>query len=185
MASRVRRCRSTSYIVSHNDIITKTLCTCGLFLPAPGHITPVADFCRLVAAAGAFDGRSPLAPFVRCDATLISRFRTCAALTAPRRFRFARDGHLGSAGSVPIVGALDGVGLRRKTKRGFSSMSHRQGVLSQRLWAEARFAQAANLSGLQLFAVRSKLPFEPVAPSRKRSVRQGRSPQMSATGVMR
>ncbi len=50
--------------------------------------------------------------------------------------------------------------------------------------AEARFAQP-DLCGLQLFAVRSQLPFEPVAPSRKRSVRQGRSRQMSATGVMR
>jgi hypothetical protein len=30
-------------------------------------------------------------------------------------------------------------------------MSHRQGVLSQRLWTEAQFAQPANLCGLQLF----------------------------------
>ena len=37
----------------------------------------------------------------------------------------------------------------------------------------------------QLFAVRSQLPFEPVAPSSKRSVRQGRSRQMSATRVIR
>src|SRR5215471_1431511 len=49
--------------------------------------------------------------------------------------------------------------------------------------AEARFAQPANLLVLQLFAVRSQLPFEPVAPSHKRSVGQGRSRRMSATGV--
>jgi hypothetical protein len=50
--------------------------------------------------------------------------------------------------------------------------------------AEARLAKPANLCGLQLFAVRRQLPFEPVAPSRKRSVRQGGSRQMSETGIM-
>ena len=57
--------------------------------------------------------------------------------------------------------------------------------LKRSMAVEARFAQPANLCGLQIFAVRSQLPFEPVAPSRKRSVRQGRSRKMSATDVMR
>ena len=59
------------------------------------------------------------------------------------------------------------------------------GHLDAPMAAEARFAQPANLCGLQLFVVGSQFPFEPVAPSRKRSVRQGQSRQMSATGVMR
>ena len=60
-------------------------------------------------------------------------------------------------------------------------MGHLYGPMA----AEARFAQPANPCGLQPFVVQSQFPFEPVAPSRKRSVRQGRSRQMSATGVMR
>jgi hypothetical protein len=40
-------------------------------------------------------------------------------------------------------------------------------------------------AGFSSLLVRSQLPFEPVAPSRKRSVRQGRFRKMSATGVMR
>ena len=45
--------------------------------------------------------------------------------------------------------------------------------LSTASWDRVR--SAAHLCGLHLFAVRSQLPFEPVAPSRKRSVRRGRS----------
>src|SRR6516164_10754419 len=48
--------------------------------------------------------------------------------------------------------------------------------------AEARFAQPANLCGLQLFAVRSQLPFEPVAPSRKTLRQTGPIPANASNG---